>query len=175
VSPDVSRRRDPVALSLGSNVGDRATFLSLARAYLGADRLVRILKSSSVYETEPVECPPQRWFLNQVLWVDTELPPALLLSHCKRVETVLGRRRTTWHGPRTLDVDVLFVGSLVVRTPLLTLPHPAIPQRRSILTPLVELGLPWVHPVLGADAGTLLQRCRDRSRVVLVVPEISVA
>ncbi len=167
------RRRDPVALSLGSTVGDRATFLSLARNYLGTDNLVRILKSSSIYETEPVEAPPQRWFLNQVLWVDTDLPPAMLLSHCKRVETMLGRRRTTWHGPRTIDIDMLFVGSLVLRTPLLTLPHPAIPNRRSILTPLVEMRLPWVHPVLNADAGTLLQRCPDRSRVVLVVPEVS--
>ncbi len=73
-----------------------------------------------------------------------------------------------WHGPRTLDMDILFVGGLCIKTPVLTLPHPAIPRRRSILLPLAELGTGWRHPVLGAEVPELLARCPDHSRVVKV-------
>ncbi len=165
--------RSCTALSLGSNLGNRESLLAMARAYLGAGRLVRILKASSLYETEPVECRPQPWFLNQCLWVETDLPPALLLSHCQRVEAMLGRRRSVPHGPRTVDIDILFCGSLAIQTPNLTLPHQALPNRRSILAPLAELGIPWRHPTLGMDVSSLLASCRDLSRVALVVPGVS--
>ena len=165
-------RGAPVALSLGSNIGDRAGFLSLARSYLCSGRSVRILAASSLYETQPVECRPQRWYLNQALWVDTDLSPALLLTHCQRVESLLGRRRSERHGPRTIDIDILFVGSLVVRTPLLTLPHAALATRRSILTPLSELGIPWKHPIMGATLAELATACKDASRVQLFLPEL---
>ncbi len=166
--------RPPIALSLGSNLGDRQGALALARYALCAAGTVRILKASSIYETEPVECPPQPWFLNQVLWVATDLTPGLLLAHCQGVESRLGRVRSVPKGPRTIDVDLLFYGGLVIKTPVLTLPHPALPRRRSILQPLAELGIPWRHPVLGADAGLMLESCRDAGRVALFVPEVSI-
>ncbi len=171
-APAATSARCLTALALGSNVGGREAFLAMARTYLCAGRLVRILSASSLYETEPVECRPQRWFINQALWVDTELPPPLLLSHCQRVETLLGRRRAERHGPRTLDIDILFCGALVIQTPVLTLPHPALPNRRSILQPLAELAMPWRHPLLGGDIPALLSTCRDRARTVLVLPEL---
>jgi 2-amino-4-hydroxy-6-hydroxymethyldihydropteridine diphosphokinase len=157
-----------VVLSLGSNLGNRLGFLESARACLVAGGVVRLLRVSSVYETEPVQCRAQRWFLNQAVLVETDLPPLLLLSFCQRVETLLGRRRSEWHGPRTADIDILLVGGLWVKTPVLTLPHPAIPARRSILVPLAELGTGWRHPVLGTEVPELLARCPDHSRVVRV-------
>lgn len=160
----------PVALSLGSNMGDRARYLALARERLAAGGLVRILQASSLYETEPFRCLPQRWFLNQMLWVETGLSPELLLSFCQRVEHILGRRRVGWHAPRTVDIDILLFGGLAVRLPRLTLPHPALPFRRSILQPLAELEFTWRHPVLGLEIPSLLARCPDPSRVVLVAP-----
>lgn len=166
--------RPHIALSLGSNLGDRLGALALARYALCANGVVGILRASSIYETEPVECPPQPWFLNQVLWVTTELPPALLLAHCQGVESRLGRLRRLPKGPRSIDVDILFYGSLVIRTPLLSLPHPALSRRRSILQPLAELAIPWRHPALGQDAGLLLRVCRDPGRVALVVPGMSI-
>jgi len=168
MTPHADPNRSPVVLSLGSNLGNRLATLASARAYLAAGGVVRVLKVSSVYETEPVQCRAQRWFLNQVVLVETALPPLLLLSFCQRVEALHGRRRSEWHGPRTADIDILLVGGLCIKTPVLTLPHPAIPIRRSILTPLAELGTGWRHPVLGAEVPDLLARCPDHSRVVRV-------
>jgi 2-amino-4-hydroxy-6-hydroxymethyldihydropteridine diphosphokinase len=143
--------------------------LESAQAYLVAGGVVRALRASSVYETEPVQCRTQRWFLNQALLVETDLPPLLLLSFCQRVEALLGRRRSEHRGPRTMDIDILLVGGLCVKTPVLTLPHPAIPTRRSILLPLAELGTGWRHPALGADVPGLLAKCPGHSRVTRVV------
>jgi len=165
----VASRPVPVALSLGSNMGDRASYLALAREYLVVGNLVKILRASPLYETEPVHCRPQRWFLNQALWIETALPPAMLLSFCQRVENHLGRRRSGWHNSRTVDIDILLFGDLVLRSTVLTLPHPALPLRRSILQPMADLGMVWRHPLLGADVPTLLARCPDQSRVMLAM------
>jgi len=165
--------RPLVALSLGSNLGTREAALSVARLLLTAGGAVRILKASSLYETEPVECPPQPWFLNQVLWISTGLPPAMLLARCLDVERHLGRHRRRPREARTLDVDLLFYGDLVVETPLLLLPHPALVRRRSVLVPLVELGIPWRHPRLGLTPAQMLNRCTAPGRVAMVVPEMS--
>ena len=134
--------------------------------------MLRVVRASSVYETEPVEGPAQRWFLNQVLLIQTTLEPGLLLGHCKSVESRLGRRRSVPHGPRTMDVDILLYGSRVVSLPLLTLPHAALPRRRCALVPLHELNTGWVHPVLQQGVSELLKSCRDASTVRLVLPEL---
>ena len=168
MTPGTDPLRAPVVLSLGSNLGNRLATLDSARAYPVAGGVVRELSASSVYETEPVQCLAQPWFLNQAVLVETDLPPLLLLSFCQRVETLLGRRRSEWHGPRTADIDILLVGGLCMKTPVLTLPHPAIPTRRSILLPLAELGTGWRHPALGADVPDLLAKCPDHSRVIRV-------
>lgn len=174
MNPCADPLRTPVVLSLGSNVGNRLGYLESARAYLVAGGVLRISNASSLYETEPVECQSQPWFLNQAVLVETDLPPLLLLSFCQRVESLLGRRRPAWHGPRTVDIDILLVGGLCVKTPALILPHPAIPCRRSILLPLAELATGWRHPVLGADVPGLLAHCPDHSRVIRVVPWASI-
>lgn len=164
--------REPVALLLGSNEGNREVYLELARTHLEIPSALHVARASSVYETEPVEGPRQRWFLNQVLLIQTSLEPGLLLGHCRAVEDKMGRRRTVRKGPRTLDVDILYFGDRVVATPILTLPHPGLARRRCALVPLHELGTGWVHPQLHRGIQELLRECKDPSCVRLVLPEL---
>ena len=127
-------------LGLGSNVGDRRGYLEAAVERLRR-RQIRILASSSVYETEPVgEVLDQPDFLNACLRVETDLEPEELLDACKEVERELGRRpETIRHGPRPVDVDVLLLGDRQHASARLRLPHPEISRRRFVLVPLLEL------------------------------------
>lgn len=122
-------------LGLGSNVGDRLEHLRRAVA-----QLPDLVGLSSVYETEPVGGPgSQGPYLNLVAELDTGASPRQLLELAGRLEEDAGRVRTVRHGPRTLDVDVLLVGDLVVDEPDLTVPHPRMWERRFVLAPLAEL------------------------------------
>ena len=123
-------------LGLGSNVGDREGHLRAAVAALRAQGL-EVEAISSTYETEPVgEVLDQPDFLNAVVRVRTTLGPEELLDLCKAIEVergrVLGGRR---HGPRPLDIDLLLVGDLELRSERLTLPHPQVTERRFVLEP----------------------------------------
>ena len=133
-------------LGLGSNVGDRRSHLQAAVEELPSHG-VEVLASSSVYETEPVgEVLEQRDFLNACLRIATPHSAEGLLDACKEVERVLGRRPGVRHGPRSIDVDVLLLGSERLRTPRLALPHPDIAARRFVLVPLLELAPDLVLP-----------------------------
>lgn len=127
-------------LGLGSNIGDRREHLQAAVRRL-PEHGVRVLASSSVYETEPVGLVlDQPEFLNAVLRIETALEPAALLAACKAVEREVGRRAGgVRHGPRVIDVDVLALGGLRYRSERLTLPHPEVTSRRFVLVPLLEL------------------------------------
>jgi 2-amino-4-hydroxy-6-hydroxymethyldihydropteridine diphosphokinase len=127
-------------LGLGSNVGDRRGHLESAIAELPRHD-VRVLASSSVYETEPVGLVlDQREFFNACVRVDTGLGPEELLDACKAVERVLGREPGgVRHGPRPIDVDVLLLGDVRFESDRLTLPHPEVSSRRFVLVPLLEL------------------------------------
>ena len=129
-------------LSLGSNVGDRAGHLRRA-----VESLPDVVGVSRVYATEPVGGPPdQGEFLNVVVELDTELEPRELLEVAQRLEQEAGRIRTVRWGPRTLDVDVLLVGDLVVDEPDLLVPHPRLWERRFVVAPLAELAPDLVPP-----------------------------
>ncbi len=122
-------------LSLGSNLGDRWGYLRQAVA-----GLPDVVAVSPVYETEPVGGPPgQGPYLNAVVELETELSPRELLELAQRLEAGAGRRRAEHHGPRTLDVDVLLVGDLVVDDPDLVVPHPRMHERRFVLRALADL------------------------------------
>ena len=127
-------------LGLGSNEGDRLRNLREARDAL-ARRGIAVTAASSVYETAPQgEVLDQPDFLNACLRIETELGPEELLDACKAVERELGRTPGgPRHGPRPVDVDVLLLGDLSLRSPRLTLPHPDLLRRRFVLDPLLEL------------------------------------
>lgn len=127
-------------LGLGSNVGDRESHLRAAIELL-REREVKVDAASSTYETEPVgEVLDQPDFLNAAIRIRTELGPEALLDVCKEVEVERGRiLDAPRHSPRPLDVDLLLLGELELKTDRLTLPHPEVTSRRFVLTPLLEL------------------------------------
>ncbi len=149
-------------LGLGSNVGDRLGSLRAAREALSRHG-VRVLSSSSVYETAPQgEVGDQPDFLNACLMIETELAPEELLDACKAVERELGRRAGgVRHGPRPIDVDVLLLGDLELRSERLTLPHPELRARRFVLEPLLELDRGLVLPD-GTRLEDVLPRVEDQ-------------
>jgi len=121
-------------LSLGSNLGDRRAILTEA-----LDSLPDVVRVSSLYETDPVGGPDQGAFLNVIAELDTERTPMSLLSVCHRVESAGNRVRVERWGPRTLDVDIIWMEGIEMDTPTLTIPHPRWKQRRFVLVPLREL------------------------------------
>ena len=137
--------RKLVYLSLGSNVGDREANLRLAIQRLGA--LGEIVAVSSFYETEPVDFTRQPWFLNCAVALETEKMPKQFLAALQGIEQDMGRRRLQAKGPRVIDLDILFFGNSIVDTGGLTIPHPALHQRRFVLEPLAEIAPEQRHPV----------------------------
>ena len=144
-----------VYLSLGSNVGDRATHLKTAIQRLQTAETVKAV--SGFYETEPVELREQPWFLNCAVALETDLPPGLLLKTLLTIEQEMGRLRMRDKGPRLIDIDILLFGAQVVDEPGLRIPHPAMHQRRFVLEPLVEIAPEAVHPTFKQTARELLE------------------
>ena len=135
-----------VYLSLCSNIGDRAANLNAAIDRLRV--LGEVVAVSSFYETEPVEFIAQAWFLNCAVALDTEKTPRQLLAGILDIEQQLGRRRGQRKGPRIIDLDILLFGNSIVDDPGLTIPHPAMHERRFVLEPLAEIAPDALHPVL---------------------------
>jgi 2-amino-4-hydroxy-6-hydroxymethyldihydropteridine diphosphokinase len=138
-------RMERAFVGLGSNLGDREATIRAALA-----RLDGVVAVSRLRETDPVGFEDQPRFLNGVAAVDTELPPRALLERLLAIERELGRTRGgPRFGPRTIDLDLLVYGDLVLDEPGLTLPHPRLHERRFALEPLAELAPDLVVPGRG--------------------------
>jgi 2-amino-4-hydroxy-6-hydroxymethyldihydropteridine diphosphokinase len=145
-------------LGVGSNLGDRWGNLALAARELRRTPGLTVTGASRVYETEPLGPAPQPRYLNAVLELETRLAPPAVLFHLLRIEQVALRRRAIRWGARTLDLDLLLCEDLVLRTPELTVPHPALVARRFVLAPLAELCPDRTVPGTGATVSELLRR-----------------
>lgn len=153
-------------LSLGSNLGDRLENLRQGLRLL-CENGITLCRTSSVYETEPVDYKEQDWFLNCVAEISTTLEPLTLLRRLRRVETELGRQRAIPKGPRTLDMDILLFGDSVLQTDELTIPHPRMLQRRFVLEPLREIAATHQIPNTGKTVDEAFRDLRDPAKVRL--------
>ena len=152
-------------LSMGSNLGHREENIKSALKMLGQE--ARILKVSSLYETDPVGYKDQPWFLNCVCSVETDLSPQALLKLAKTIEKSLGRKPTRRFGPRLIDIDILFYDDLILDSPDLTIPHPRLAERAFVLVPLKEIAPNLVHPLSGLTIEELLKKVENPEEVHL--------
>lgn len=152
-----------VYLSLGSNLGDRECNLREAIGRVGG--LGKVVGVSAFYETEPVEFTDQSWFLNCAVTLETAKAPVELMAELLQIERKMGRVRVQRKGPRVIDIDILLFGNVVVDTPELTIPHPAMAGRRFVLEPLAEIAAGATHPGLKKTIGELLEELPAGQRV----------
>ncbi len=154
VGLNLSRAIHTAYLSLGSNLGDRDANLQEAIRHLEA--FGRVKARSSLYETEPMEMTNQPWFLNCAVAFETDLVPHELLDSVLSIEKSMGRQRLIPKGPRVIDIDILFFDDQIENSADLTLPHPALHQRRFVLEPLAEIAPSLEHPILNQSVTEML-------------------
>ena len=142
-------------IALGSNLGDSKSIFSEAIIQIG--KSVEVESISKFYETIPVGGPEQPNYLNAVLIGDTQIPPLELLTQLQSIENGAGRVREERWGPRTLDLDLIIYGDLLMKEELLTLPHPRAHERSFVLEPWVEIDPQAVLPGYGR-IGVLLKQ-----------------
>lgn len=157
VSVVIERGWHKVALSIGSNMGERKEHLDYAVSALSECPDHRNLRVSSYLETEPYGYTEQDPFLNACIVLETLMTPEELLAQIHAIEQAQGRERKIHWGPRTLDIDILFYDQAVIEEPDLCIPHPEIPLREFVLQPLEELEPNLHHPITGQTVRQMLQ------------------
>jgi 2-amino-4-hydroxy-6-hydroxymethyldihydropteridine diphosphokinase len=160
-----------VYVGLGSNLGDRKANLREAEERLTQLPDTKIVKASSLYESEP-HGNAKTWFVNNVLELETEFEPEELLKRTRAIETTMGRKRVKgkrW-GSRIIDIDLLLMDNQTVNKRTLKIPHPELHKRRFVLMPLAELAPHVTHPHLGVSMSELLGGLKDPKKVQLTRP-----
>ncbi|MEM8779793.1 MAG: 2-amino-4-hydroxy-6-hydroxymethyldihydropteridine diphosphokinase [Cyanobacteria bacterium P01_G01_bin.49] len=144
------------AIALGSNLGNSKEILEKAIIVLSKNTTINLIAYSHWYQTTPIG-PPQPDYLNGCAILDTRSTPEQLLKILLEIEQKFGRiRREKW-GPRTLDLDLLFYGDLILNTPSLEVPHPRMIERAFVLVPLFEIAPTWIHPIAKKTIKQLLE------------------
>src|SRR5690554_3167182 len=150
-----------VYLSLGSNLGDKVNYLKQAVEHLQKHEKIIITKTSSLYETSPVDYENQDNFINQVIEIETTLSPYELLAYCQEIENNLGRKRIIRFGPRTIDLDILLYNDLQLNEEDLIIPHPRMTNRAFVLIPLFEINKNiFINDVAISD---LVERIKEKN------------
>lgn len=149
-----------IFLQLGSNLGDRLSFLkrseNLIEEFIG-----KLEKRSLVYESTPWGVKNQANFLNSVIIVKSNLSAEDILEKCQEIEQKLERERKEKWGERTIDIDILFYNKEVIEKENLKVPHPLISERRFVLIPLNEINSEFIHPEKKETISELLKKCND--------------
>lgn len=152
-------------IALGSNMGDRFEYLKKAIFLLNSHEEIRVVNTSSIYETDPVGYTDQDQFLNMAVQVITRLKPHELLDECLRIEEELGRKREIRWGPRTLDLDILLYNQENIETEKLTIPHPRMSERAFVILPLLEMDPKLMLPNMEEPLKNSLLSIPDREGV----------
>ena len=126
-------------LSIGSNMGDKKENIEQAIRLLSSNQKIEVLKVAGLYETEPVGYEDQDYFYNTCVLIKTTLEPEELLDATQKIENDLHRKRTIRWGPRTLDIDIILYGDIMMDTKRLTIPHPRYEERAFVLVPMMDL------------------------------------
>lgn len=158
-----------VYLCLGSNIGDRVGYVQQATSLLGGIEGVKIVRTSSLYETQPWLEKEMDWFVNAVIEIKTSLTPQELLSECQRIEKQLGRVRQDAEvfENRTIDIDILFYGDDVISELDLQIPHKFLHQRAFVLVPFLEINPDFLHPELNKTVSELYDELENPEMVYL--------
>lgn len=159
-------REKSAILLLGGNQGKVSVVLASALALIEKE-VGRITAISNTYSTKAWGPVAQADFLNLAVRVKTILPPKMMLHRLLDIEKKFGRKREVKYGPRTLDIDILFYSSLIIKGSGLTIPHPEIQNRRFALQPCTDFMPNFVHPQLKKSIRVLLQECQDELEVKL--------
>jgi 2-amino-4-hydroxy-6-hydroxymethyldihydropteridine diphosphokinase len=154
-------------LLLGSNLGDRAKYLSEALEML-ENNIGQIVSKSSLYNTEPWGVQHQEEYLNQAICITTPLSPGDLLASILNIELSLGRKRAQKWDARTIDIDILYYNSDIIELPDLTIPHPHLHLRKFALEPLSEIARYFMHPILKKNTEMMLADCSNELNVVKI-------
>jgi 2-amino-4-hydroxy-6-hydroxymethyldihydropteridine diphosphokinase len=149
-----------IFILLGTNKGDRLHYLSSAKELIEIS-VGEIIQQSSIYETAAWGKADQQDFLNQVIGIKSIHKPEPLLGILLKIENELGRQRIEKWGPREIDLDILFYSTEIIDTETLSIPHPAIAERRFTLVPLAEIAPSFIHPTLKKNMLQLLEECTD--------------
>lgn len=158
---------ESVFVLLGSNLGDRELLVNQACKMMD-ERCGEIVAKSRLYESEPWGFEAEYWFLNQVIVLKTTLSPDDLMRKLLSIEKELGRDRSQPHEgyvSRPMDLDILYYGSEIIDTQMVTAPHPRLHQRRFTLLPLCDVAPDFVHPTMKKTNLQLLDECQDAGQV----------
>jgi 2-amino-4-hydroxy-6-hydroxymethyldihydropteridine diphosphokinase len=147
VGVGIAERPRRSVVGLGANLGDRLA--AMQGAVLEIHATLPVAAASRVYATAPVGGPPQGEFLNAAVLLSRAIAPSELLALLLRVERSLGRVRGERWGPRTIDLDLLWIDGVAIDTPSLTVPHPSLRERAFALAPLLELAPDACDPKTG--------------------------
>ncbi|WP_408011545.1 2-amino-4-hydroxy-6-hydroxymethyldihydropteridine diphosphokinase [Pseudalkalibacillus sp. A8] len=154
-----------VYIALGSNMGNRQSFLKIALKEIDQLEGTQVEKTSSIYETEPVGYTDQEAFLNIVAKVQTELSPFMLLDKLQSIEQALKRTREIHWGPRTIDLDILLYNQENIQTEELKIPHPRMLERGFVMIPLYELQPDLHFPHTDENFSTIIEDRIDKKGV----------
>ena len=165
-------------IGIGSNLGDRAANYREAIQRIAAIPETRVVRQSSIYETEPVG-DIKGAFLNGAIEVETELQADAFIKKMLSVERVMGRKRVRGrkpprgkYRPRVIDLDLLFFNKEMIKTRMLEVPHPRLHERKFVLAPMAELAPTLIHPKLNSSISELLAHLKSPYRVSLARADI---
>ena len=164
VSVKIRRKWHEVYVAFGSNMGERNQYIKKAIAALQLQEDSRVLKVSSIIETEPYGVTEQDKFLNGVLKMETKLTPWELLDSLHRIEADANRERKIHWGPRTLDLDILLYDDMVLQEDNLCIPHVDMQNRVFVLAPMAEIAPYKRHPVFGLTMEEMLSQLEEKEK-----------